>query len=133
MGSSTITYGLKGRWVRSKVITNADTNTTAVIMDIPAGTLIPPQSAMIQILTAFAGGTPSLDIGDGDDDDGWIDTTAITEGTPGPYADVDADLAVTGKYYSAAGQIKAKVSASLTAGKAYVFIYMLDVADVISD
>ena len=90
MGSSTQTYGLRGRWVRSKAITNADTGTTAVIMDVPAGTLIPPQSAMIQILTAFAGGTPSIDIGDGDDDDGWIDTTAITEGTPGPYADVDA-------------------------------------------
>lgn len=133
MGSSTLNYGLKGRWVRSRAITYGDTGTTVAILDVPAGTLIPPQSAMIQITTAFAGGTPSLDIGDGDDTDGWIDSTAITEGTLGPYADVDADLAVTGKYYASADTIDAVVSASLTAGKAYVFVYMIDVTDVIDD
>ena len=133
MGSATATYDLKGRWVRCKEVTNSDTNTTVTIADIPAYTVIPPHGAFIVVTTAFAGGTPSLDIGDGDDDDGWIDTTAITEASAGTYADVDADLAVTGKYYSSAGQIKAKVSASLTAGAAYVFIYMIDVSDIIDD
>ena len=133
MGSSTAQYGLRGRWVRSREITNSDTNTTVAILDVPAGTLIPPHGAVIVVTTAFEGGTPSLDIGDGDDTDGWIDTTAITEATAGTYADVDAAYAATGKYYSAADTIDAVVSASLTAGAAYVFVLMIDVSDVIDD
>jgi len=133
MGDSTLQYGLRGKWVRSRAITNSDTGTTVAILDVPAGTFIPPHGIAIEVLTAFAGGTPSLDIGDGDDPDGWIDTTAITEATPGTYADVDAALAVTGKYYASADTIDAVVSASLTAGKAYVLVYMLNVKDVISD
>jgi len=133
MGSSTEQYGLKGRWVRSREITEADTGTTVAILDVPAGTLIPPHGALIVVTTLFAGGTPSIDIGDGTTTDGWIDTTAITEATAGTYADVDAAYAVTGKYYSAADTIDAVVSASLTAGNAYVFVYMIDVSDVIDD
>jgi hypothetical protein len=130
MGDSTGQYKITGHWVRSRQITNSDTGTTVAIIDVPAGTLIPPHGIMISIETLFAGGTPSIDIGDGDDPDGWIDTTAITEATAGPYADVDAALAVTGKYYASADTIDAVVSASLTAGEAYVFCYMIPVADV---
>lgn len=133
MGSSTEQYGLIGRWVRSRQITASDTGTTVAILDVPAYTLIPPQGAVIVVTTLFAGGTPSLDIGDGDDTDGWIDTTAITEATAATYADVDAAYAEAGKYYSAADTIDAVVSASLTAGEAYVFVYMIDVSDVIDD
>ena len=130
MGSASAQYLLKGHWVRSKQITEADTGTTKAILNVPAGTLIPPHGIVIVVETLFAGGTPSLDIGDGSDTDGWIDTTAITEASTGTYADVDAAYAVTGKYYSAADTIDAVVSASLTAGEAYVFAYLLDVSDV---
>ena len=133
MGDSTLQYGLTGRWVRSRAITNADTGTTVAILDVPAGTFIPPHGIAIVVATLFAGGTPSLDIGDGDDTDGWIDTTAITEATAGTYADVDAAYAEAGKYYADADTIDAVVSASLTAGKAYVYAFMLDVADVHGD
>lgn len=133
MGSASVNYGITGRWVRSRAITNADTNTTVAILDVPAGTLIPPHGIMIQVTTLFAGGTPSIDIGDGADPDGWIDTTAITEATAGPYADVDAALAITGKYYAAEDTIDAVVATGLTAGKAYVFAYMINVADMIDD
>ena len=133
MGSSTAQYGVTGRWVRSRQITSADTGSTVAILDVPAGTLIPPQSAVIVVTTLFAGGTPSLDIGDGDDPDGWIDTSAITEASTGTYADVDAAYNEAGKYYSAADTIDAVVSASLTAGEAYVFVYMIDVSDIIDD
>lgn len=133
MGSATEQYGLKGRWVRSRKITNADTGTTVAILDVPAKTLIPAQGALIVVTTLFAGGTPSLDIGDGDNTDGWVDTTAITEGTAGTYADVDGEYNVTGKYYSAADTIDAVVSADLSAGAAYVFVYMIDVSDIIDD
>ncbi len=130
MGSTTGQYGIQGHWVRSRQITEADTNTTVAILDVPAGTFIPPHGIAIVVETAFAGGTESIDVGDGDDPDGWIDSTAITEVTPATYADVDAAYAEAGKYYSAADTIDAVVSASLTAGEAYVFVYMLSVADV---
>lgn len=133
MGSSTAQYGLTGRWVRSREITYADTGTTVAILDVPAGTLIPPHGAVIVITTLWSGGSPSLDIGDGTTADGWIDSTAITEGSTGTYADVDAAYAVTGKYYASADTIDAVVAASSTAGAAYVYVYMLDVADVHSD
>jgi hypothetical protein len=133
MGSSAIQYQLKSRWVRSRVITDADTNGTVVVIEIPAGTFIPAFGVAIEILTAFAGGTPSLDVGDGDTADGWIDTTEITEVTPGTYTGVAAGFAVAGKYYAAAGQIQVVVSASLTDGKAYVLAHLLNVADVFDD
>lgn len=136
MGSSTEQYGLTGRWVRSRQITSADTGTTVAILDVPAGTFIPPYGVAIVVTTLFAGGTPSLDIGDGSDDDGWIDTADITEGTAGTYAGTEANTgayAATGKYYSTQDTLDAVVSASLSAGEAYVFCYMLDVGDVISD
>lgn len=133
MGSSTAQYGLHGRWVRSRQLTYADAGTTVALLDVPAGTLIPPQGTVIVITTLFTGGSPSIDIGDGDDTDGWIDTSAITEGTAGTYADVDADYNVTGKYYASADTIDAVIAASASAGEAYVFAYMIDVSDVISD
>lgn len=132
MGDSTIQYPVNGRWVRSRALTDADTNTTAAVIDIPAGTLIPAFGVLIQVLTAFAGGTPSLDVGDGDDPDGWIDTTDITEGTLGTYSG-SAALAAEGKYYSAADTIDVVVATGLTAGKAYVFAYLIDVSDIIDD
>ena len=133
MGSSAIQYQLQSRWVRSRVITDADTNGTVVVIEIPAGTYIPPFGVGIEILTAFAGGTPLLDVGDGDTADGWIDQTENDSTTPGTYAGTAAAFALTGKYYAAVGQIKVVVSASLSDGKAYVLAHLLNVADVIDD
>jgi hypothetical protein len=133
MGSSTEQYGVKGQVVRSRAITDADTNTTAVVLDIPANTFIPPFGVTIVILTAFAGGTPSLDVGDSAAADGWIDTTEITEVTPGTYSGVAAAFAVTGKYYAAADAIEVVVATGLTAGKAYILAHLIDVEDIIDD
>jgi len=115
--------------VISDAITDSDTGSTVAAIDIPANTVIPPHGVWFQVVTAFAGGTPSVDVGDGSDTDGWVDTTAITEGTPGSYADVDAAYAVTGKHYSSADTIDCVVSASLTAGCGYVYALLYDVSD----
>jgi hypothetical protein len=106
-----------------------------VVMDIPAGTFIPAYGVAIQILTAFAGGTPSLDVGDGDDPDGWVDSLDITEGTEATYTGgaTNSDLADSGKYYAADGQLAVVVSASLTAGKAYVLAHLIDMSDLMDD
>ena len=133
MGSSTAQYGLTGRWVRSRKITYADTGTTVAILDVPANTFIPPFGVLIYVNPLWAGGTPSLDIGDSDDTDGWIDTTEITEATAGTYGGHTNAYALNGKVYTAADTIDAVVAASSTAGAAYVFAFMVDVSDVIDD
>ena len=136
MGSSTAQYPLTGRWVRSRQITASDTGTTVAILDVPAHTLIPAYGVVAVITTWWAGGTESLDVGDGTDPDGWIDSTDVTETGTGTFAGTEANTgayAVAGKYYSAADTIDAVVNASLTAGEAYVFAYMIDVSDVIDD
>lgn len=136
MGSSTAQYGLTGRWVRSRQITYADTGTTVPIIDVPAGTLIPPKGVVCVVTTLFSGGSPLIDIGDGDNTDGWIDQTDITAGTVGTYSGDETSTAAyidNGRYYSSADTIDAIVSAGLAAGEAYVFAYMINVSDVVDD
>ena len=109
--------------VLSDAITQADTGTTVNAIEIPAGSFIPPYGVSIVVVEAFAGGTPSLDVGDEDDPDGWIDSVDITEVTPATYSGTETNTvndAVNGKYYAAAGKIQVVVSASLTDGTAYV-------------
>ena len=115
---------LDGPWfILSDAISDADTNTTVNAIEIPAGSFIPPYGVSIVIVEAFAGGTPSLDVGDEDDPDGWIDSVDITEGTPATYSGTETNTvndAVNGKYYAVAGKIQVVLSSGLTGGTAYV-------------
>ena len=109
--------------VLSDAITQADTGTTVNAIEIPAGSFIPPYGVSIVVVEPFTGGTPSLDVGDEDDADGWIDSVDITEGTPATYSGTETntpDDAVNGKYYAAAGKIQVVLSSGLTDGTAYV-------------
>jgi hypothetical protein len=136
MGSNSAQYPLTGRWVRSRKITYADKNTTKQVIDVPAGTFIPPFGVSIIVTTPFSGGSPSLDAGDGDNADGWVDTGDVTEGTAGAYSGTEtntAAYAASGKYYSAADTIDVVVADGATAGEAYVMAYMVNVADIIDD
>lgn len=123
----------KGRldeWLLSDAITSADTGTTKAVLDIPAKTMV--MEVLLIITTVFAGGTPSLDIGDGDNPDGWIDSTDITETTLGSYKGTETNTSAyldTGRYYLTADTIDAVVSASLTGGNAYVIAHVLKLAD----
>lgn len=134
MGATTAQYGVVGRWVRSKKFTYADTGTTKAVLDIPAGTFIPPFGVIVYVKTAWAGGTPSIDVGDSDAD-GWVDTTNVTETTIGCYAGTiaAATLNTGGKIYTSADTIDVTLAASSTAGEGYVFAYMLDVSDIYDD
>ena len=114
----------------SAAITEADTNTTVTALEIPAGVFIPPYGVSIYIPEVFAGGTPSIDVGDSGDPDGWIDTTEITETSTGTYSGVAAGLAITGKYYAAADFIEAVVAVGLTGGTAYIIAYYYDFSDL---
>lgn len=118
--------------VVSDPITFASTGTTVQAIDVPAKTLV--TEVTLIITTAFAGGTPSLDVGDGADVDGWVDTTDITEGTAASYRGDPTNTGAysdDGKYYTAADTIDVVLSASLTAGVAYVVARMVRLDEVL--
>jgi len=123
---------LTGRFLVSRVLGVPETNTTSVAIDIPAGSYIPPKGVSVIITTLLDGGTPSIDVGDLDNDDGWVDTVDITETSAGTYSGLAANTAAysdTGRYYAAANQITAKVATGLTSGAFYVVAQVLDLAD----
>lgn len=113
----------------SRAITEADTGDTVQCVEIPAGSFIPPYGVTVYVAELFDGGSPLLDVGD-TDPDGWVDQTEITAATAGTYSGVAAAYAVTGKFYAAADTIDVVVSASLTAGTAYVLVTYYDLSDV---
>lgn len=114
----------------SDAITEADTNTTVNAIEIPAGAFIPPNGVSIYIPEVFAGGTPSIDVGDGATADGWIDTTEITETSIGTYSGVAATYALNGKFYASADFIQAVVAVGLTGGTAYIIVRYYDFGDL---
>jgi hypothetical protein len=65
----------------------------------------------------------TVDVGDADDTDGWVDRNDITEGTAGCYSGSanQASYAGTGRYYEAAAVITATV-AGATAGSGFVLV-----------
>lgn len=109
----------------------ADTGTTVAAVEIPAGTFVPPYGVTVYIPEAWAGGTPSIDVGDGDDADGWVDTLDVTETTIGTYSgsETNSPIAVRGKYYASADTIDVVLAASSTAGTAYIFVLGYDLSD----
>ena len=137
MGSATAQYGLKGRWVRSRKFTHADKNSTKAVLDVPANTFIPALGVTVIVTTLFAGGTPTIDVGDGDNPDGWVDNVDVTVGTVGAYSGTETNTAAysgAGKHYVAADTIDVVLpNEAITAGEGYVMAYMVDVSDVIDD
>lgn len=125
--SSTRQNAVQPRVVRSREITYADTGTTVPAVDVPAGWVVPPYGVTVVVETALSGGTPAIDVGDGDNDDGWIDNTDVTEGTAGAYSGTEANTgayAQAGKHYSSVDTIDVTLSASLTAGVLYLLVQM---------
>lgn len=120
-----------GEWLVSDPITSADANTTKVCLDIAAKTMV--LEVIVIVTTLLAGGTPSLDIGDADDADSWVDTLDITEATAGSYrgSATNSPYSITGKYYPTGGQIKAVVATGLTSGSAVVCARILRLADTV--
>src|SRR5512137_1898333 len=105
--------------VVSDPITEANTGTTVQAIDVPAKTLV--TEVVFLVTEAFTGGTPSIDVGDGDDADGCVDTLDVTEGTIGSYRGgaTNSPLSITGKYYPSADTIDVVLSAALTNGTGY--------------
>ena len=127
----TVPTALLWRVARGEV-TDADTNSTKAIITLPDRSLV--RTVWLEVVTVFAGGTPSLLVGDGGNTDGFIETADITETSLGLYGISDLKVgaylydATSGaeerlmKYYATSDTIDVVVSASLTAGKAWIYV-----------
>lgn len=117
--------------VRSSAITHADNGSTVAAVDVPAGHFVPPYGVTLYVAEAFAGGTPSMTIGDGSDTDGWAVSTDITEASTGCYTSVGAAYSIAGKLYASADTIDVVVAdTTLTDGTGYLLVLMYDLSDV---
>jgi hypothetical protein len=119
-----------------------DLDATAHTLKIPvqAGTYVLEVTHLTT--TAFAGGTPALKIGDGDDDDGYLTAAVALLNTAGDvvsskrFFSEDAGGVATmaafqdGKYYTAAGYILVTHAADLSAGVGKVMILELTAEDL---
>jgi len=117
--------GLTDYWILSDAIGFAAG--TTVVAEIPAKTLV--VEARLLVTTLYVtGDAATVDIGDADNDDGWVDNQDVTATTAGMYKGTvtnGAAYADTGKYYTSGGQIKAKVAGANTAGAARVLLHCL--------
>lgn len=114
---------------------HADAVSNKVTIPVEAGAFVLAVAHLVE--EAFAGGTPSVKIGDGTDDDGFlalaatpldaINKFASSLGAGGMSAVTTADTWTpnpfsAGKYYATAGAVVVTLSGSLTAGKGSVHI-----------
>jgi len=81
-----------------------------VDIPVPAGTMIMSMSHVVE--EAFAGGTPSVQVGDGSTPELFIASSAITEGTLNNMA-----YSNVRKWFPTAGMIRVTLVTGLTAGK----------------
>lgn len=117
--------------VVSRAITHSDANTT-VGVNIPANVFIPPWGVRLYVVEAFAGGSPSLDVGDTTTTNGWIATADVDETTPNWYCGTAANgatYAPTGRVYTSADTIDVTVATGATNGTAYVSIEYWDISN----
>lgn len=121
-----------GYWILSRAITEADNAATVGAIEVPAQTFV---SKVAAIVTEAFGtdGTSQIDVGDGDDPDGWIDNSQLSAGVAGGYTGTGGDAAYTakqGKYYITADTIDVYVS-SETGGSMQVIAHLLPIADLV--
>ena len=81
-----------------------------------------------EVVTAFSGGTPALDIGDGTDVDFWIINTELDLSTVGDFqiSFSSAQPGSAGAKFNAAGNVQLSHAASLTAGEGIVYLLIID-------
>lgn len=88
-----------------------ETNSTFPAIEVPANTWV--DHVGVLVTTLLGGGTPSIDVGDGDDADGWVDTLHITETATGYYTGKRKTVEANGTATIANGQTAIVVTHSL--------------------
>lgn len=111
------------------------TETSPILaLEVPAGCVI--TDVKLLITSAWtSGGTATLDVGDSDNDDGWIDNTDVTAATTGVWSGaITGDSAYKirgGRYYSTANKILLTTGGTPTAGAAHVTARIIRVNDIV--
>lgn len=78
-----------------------------------------------EVTTAFSGGTPSIDVGDGSTTDFWLGTADITETVTGNFSN-SLSAGVGGAKFNSAGNVVLTSSTELAAGAGAVYIFSID-------
>ncbi len=114
---------IKPRVVITRQVAYSEGAATYTVYEVPAETLV--TRVELVVTTAFAGTSPTLDVGDEDNDDGWVDNSDVTETSAGVYRGDGGDATLyDGHYYSAAKRITVKIGGtSLTAGACHAVIH----------
>jgi hypothetical protein len=111
----------------SKELTSDDTGNEVTIGYLPPGAYI--KEVGIIVGTAFAGGTPTINIGTSDDADGFASAVAVSS-VGRKLAD---DMTTSNDLYSTGEvTVTATLSASLTAGQGLVFVEYIPVDPAIA-
>jgi hypothetical protein len=99
------------------IVLDYDYNSTTLEIDLPASPSGPMYLLDVKHLvrTAFAGGTPQIDIGDGTTTNKYLTHSQITATTAGDFQTLSSGQKVSAKLVAAA-KIVITLSASLTAG-----------------
>ncbi len=117
-------------WVRSRDITYADTSTTSAGIAVPANTFV--ARVILDVTTAFTTGG-YVNVGDGDDADGWMKAAdmLISDGTTMVRIDTGGAnyAAWGGKGYTSADTIDVHIMDS-TAGSLFIAAELVPLADV---
>jgi len=117
------TTAVTGELRISRAITHSDNGSTVQAVELNAGDFVPAYGVSFIVQEAFAGGTPSMTIGDGSAADGWLTSANITEAATGTYNSVAGAYSVTGKEYAAADTVDIVVAdTTLTDGTGYVCV-----------
>lgn len=123
---------IKDYWLVTTSVDYADGAGAFVVGEIPAKTLV--LHSAVLVTTAWTGTSPTLDLGDEDNDDAFVDNADVTEGTAAAYIScAGADAGSTSKhgaYYSAQKNIILTIGGTdLTTGVAYGLLHCLDLSN----
>ena len=122
---------LKPYWLITDKVTYADDGDTVTVGEIPAQTLV--MSSCIVVHTAFTDDITTIDMGDEDNDDCFVDSTDATATTIGAYwGDGGNASSWEGAWYPEAKRITITPSGgTLTAGSAFGVLQCLDLSEYV--
>lgn len=106
--------------------TYADLVSDVLKIPVEAGQIV--LAVAHEVTTAFSGGTPALDIGDGTDVDFWIVNTEMDMTSLGNFFTswASAQPGAAGAPFTAAGNVVLTHAASLAAGAGRVILFIVD-------
>jgi hypothetical protein len=107
-----------------------DQTASQVQIHIPPGAIV--LRVVHQVVTAWTGVT-DIQVGDGTDPDGWIQTGNITPGTGGDtILDYDSPYAITSVFYADGDTIDVNFTGIATAGASKVFIEVISYSEALA-